>query len=123
MNKQLHQALVSHLLNNVDDTAVVELYNEYASADDYVYTSIEEIADVFATDDLTAIARMVFFGNVQSWNDRFFCLNGYGNIESFSNPTDALCPIDFKLLAAQIIENEQYDEVDFDADYYLSDDE
>ena len=64
---------------------------------------------------------MVFFGKVQSWNDRFFCLNGYGNIDGFSRLTDALCPIDFDLLAAQIIKNEQYDDVGFDADYYLSD--
>ena len=125
MNKQLHRALVSHLKNEADDTAVIGLHNEHASADDYVYTSIEDIADVFATDDptKTKIARMVYFGNVQSWNDRFFCLNGYGNIDSFSHLTDARCPIDFKLLAEQIIDNEQFGDVNFDADLYLSDDE
>lgn len=126
MNKQLHQALVSHLRDKADDTAVIELHNEHASIDDYVYTSIEDIADVFATDDdttKTKIARMVFFGNVQSWNNRFFSLNGCGNINGFNNVTDALCPIDFKLLAEQIIEHEQYDDVGFDAGYYLSDDE
>ena len=128
MNKQLHQALVSYLINEADDTAVIGLHNEYAPADDYVYTSIEDIADVFAADDptKTKIARMVYFGNVQSWNDRFFCLNGYGNIDSFSSLTNTLCPIDpidFDLLAKQIIEHEQYDDVGFDADPYLSDDE
>ena len=133
MNK-LHQALVSflraeadtlvsYLINEADDNDIVALHNEYAPADDYVYTSIEDIADVFATDDPTKIARMVFSGNVGSWNDRFFCLNGYGNIDSFSHLTDALSPIDFKLLAEQIIENEQFGDVDFDADPYLSDDE
>ena len=120
---KLHQALSAFLKNEADDTDVVELYNEYASADDYVYTSIEEIADVLATDDLTAIARMVFFGDVESWYDRYFCLDGYANIYSFGSLTDGRSPIDFDWLAAQIIENERFDDVNFDADYYLSDDE
>ena len=123
MNKQLYQALVSHLINNVADADVIALHNEHAPADDYVYDSIEEIADVIcANDDPTKIARMVFFGNVHSWNARFY-LDGYGNINSFSNITGDFSPVDFKLLAEQIIENEQYDEVDFDAGPYLSDDE
>ena len=123
MNKQLHQALVSYLRDGADDNDIVALHNEYASADDYVYTSIEDIADVFATDDPTKIARMVFYGNVESWHDRFFRLDGYGNIYSFNRLTDILCPIDFKLLAEQIIEHEQFGDVNFDADPYLSDDD
>ena len=122
---KLHEALAAFLKNVADDTAVANVHNEHASADDFIYRSIEDIADVFATDDPTntAIARMVFFGNVKSWNDRFFCLNGYGNIDGFSSLTDARCPVDFDLLAAQIIENEQFADVNFDAVAYLSDDE
>ena len=121
--KQLHQALVSFLQNKADDNTVVDLYNEYAPADDFIYRSIEEIADEFESDDPTSLARRVFFGNVESWSAQFFTLNGYGNIDGFSSLTDALCPVDFGLLAKQIIENEQYDEVDFDAGPYLSDDD
>ena len=78
---------------------------------------------MFASDDPTsvAIARMVFFGDVTSWYDRYFCLDGYANIYSFSSLTDERSPVDFKLLARQIIENEQFDAVNFDADPYLSD--
>ena len=124
MNKQLHRALVSFLRNKADDTAVANVHNEHASADDFIYRSIEDIADeVFATDDPTKIARMVFFGNVESWSDRFFYLNGYGNIDSFRSLADVRCPVDFDLLAKQIIENEQFADVNFDADPYLSDDE
>lgn len=123
MNKQLYQALVSFLRNEADDTNVIALHNEHASGNDYVYTSIEEIAENINTDDdPTKLARMVFFGNVQNWNDRYFCLNGYANIDSFHSLTADLSPIDFELLAVHIIENEQFDEVDFDADPYLSDD-
>ena len=123
MNKQLHQALVSHIINEADDTAVIGLHNEYAPADDFIYNSIEDIADVFAADGPAAIASMVFFGNVQSWNARFFCLDDYGNINGFNNVIDDLCPIDFKLLTEQIIEHERFGDVGFDADPYLSDDE
>ena len=120
---KLHQALAAFLKNKADAIAVADVHNEHASADDFIYRSIEDIADVFATDDPTKIARMVFFGDVQSWNDRFFCLNGYGNICSFGSLTDARCPVDFDLLAAQIIENEQFADVNFDADPYLSTDD
>ena len=119
---KLHEALAAFLKNEADDTAVANVHNEHAP-DDFIYRSIEDIADVFATDDPTKIARMVFFGDVQSWNDRFFCLNGYGNICSFGSLTDARCPVDFDLLAAQIIENEQFADVNFDADPYLSTDD
>ena len=121
---KLHEALAAFLKNEADDTAVANVHNEHVP-DYFIYRSIEDIADVFATDDPTntAIARMVFFGDVQSWYDRFFCLDGYGNIYSFGSLTDARCPVDFDLLAQQIIENEQFADVNFDADSYLSDDE
>ena len=124
MNKQLHKALVYFLRHKADDTNVINLHNEHASSDDYVYTSIEEIAELVATDDdPTKIARMVFFGDVKSWNDSFFCLDGYGNINSFRYAAADLSPVDLGLLAERIIEHEQFDEVDFDANPYLSDDE
>ena len=122
---KLHPALAAFLKNKADDTAIVNVYNEHASADDFIYRSIEDIAEVFATDDPTntAIARMVFFGDVQSWYDRFFFLVGYGNLYRFGSLTDARCPVDFDVLATQIIENGQFADVNFDADPYLSDDE
>ena len=124
MNKPLYQALVSHLLNNVADADVIALHNEHASDDDYVYGSIEEIAELINTgDDPAKIASLVYFGNVPSWNANFFCLNEYGNIDGFNSPADEFSPVDFKLLAEQIIEKEQFDKVGFDAEPYLSDDE
>ena len=125
MNKPLHQALVSHLLNNVADAdVIVELHNEHAPADAFIYNSIEDIAELINTDDDAAkIASMVFFGNVPSWNARFFCLNDCENIDGFNSLTDDLSPVDYELLAAQIIASEQFDDVGFDADFYLSDDE
>ena len=119
---KLHQALAAFLKNKAEDTDIVALHNEHAP-DSYIYNSIEDIADVIATDDPTAIARMVHFGDVESWYARFFCLDGYGNIYSFGSLTDARCPVDFDWLAAKIIEEGQFDDVNFDAGPYLSDDE
>ena len=119
---KLHQALAAFLKNDADDNDVINVHNEHAP-DSYIYNSIEDIADVIATDDPTSLARMVFFGDVESWHDRYFSLDGYGNIYSFRSLTDARCPVDFKLLAEQIIEAGQYDGVNFDADPYLADDE
>ena len=124
MNEQLHHALVSFLRNEADDTNIINLHNEHAPGDDYVYTCIEDIAELVATDsDPTRLARMVYFGNVQSWDDNYFCLNGYANIDSFNSLTADLSPIDFESLADAIIEHGQFAEVNFDADLYLSDDE
>ena len=124
MNEQLHHALATFLREEVDDTTIIALHNEHAPGDDYVYTCIEDIAELVATDsDPTRLARMVYFGNVQSWDDNYFCLNGYANIDSFDSLTDDLSPVDFGMLADVIIENEQFDEVNFDAAPYLSDDE
>ena len=124
MSKQLHKALVSFLINKADETDVIALHNEHTNSDDWVYTSIEEIADMFdTTDDPTRIARMVYYGDVQSWNGGYFCLDGYGNICSFYSLTATQSPVDFAVLADAIIENEQFDEVGFDTSLYLSDDE
>lgn len=119
---KLHQALVSFLKNKADDNDVVNVHNEHAF-DSYIYKSIEDIADVVATDDPTTLARMVFFGDVESWYARFFALDGYANIYSFGSLTDRRCPIDFDWLAAKIIDNEQFTDVNFDPYPYLSEDE
>ena len=122
---KLHQALAAFLKNDADDNDVINVHNEHNehASNSYIYNSIEDIADVIATDDPTSLARMVFFGDVESWHDRYFSLDGYGNIYSFRSLTDARCPVDFKLLAEQIIEAGQYDGVNFDADPYLAEDE
>lgn len=102
---KLHEALAAFLRDKADDTAVVELHNEHAP-DAFIYRSIEDIADRGES------------------HDRFFCWNGYGNLyDGFSSLTATRSPVDFDLLAEQIIENDQFADVNFDADFYLSDDE
>ena len=68
MNKQLHEALVSHLLNKADDTDVPNAHNEHASAADNVHTGVEYFGNaVHTTDEPTKISDVVFFGIVKGW--------------------------------------------------------
>ena len=64
MNKQLHQALVSALINEADDTAAAEPRKEHAPrAGDVVYTQ-----DVLhSTEEPKKINDVVFFGVVKGW--------------------------------------------------------
>lgn len=84
-------------LNDFSFGALVALWNELASENGYeqIYDSIEDFADVNETEGV-ALARMVFFGEIQSWRDHVY-LNGYGNLESCSNVENS--PIDLETLA------------------------
>ena len=63
MNKQLHQALVSALINEADDTAAAEPHKEHAPrAGDVVYTQ-----DELHSEEPKKITDVVFFGIVKGW--------------------------------------------------------
>ena len=66
MNKQLHQALVSALIDEADDTAAAEprTRKEHAPrAGDVVYTHDE----LHSTEEPEKITDVVFFGIVKGW--------------------------------------------------------
>ena len=64
MNKQLHQALVSALINEADDTAAAEPHKEHAPrAGDVVYTQDE----LHSAEEPKKITDVVFFGIVKGW--------------------------------------------------------
>ena len=64
MNKQLHQALVSALINEADDTAAAEPRKEHAPrAGDVVYTH----DGLHSTEEPQKITDVVFFGIVKGW--------------------------------------------------------
>ena len=65
-----------------DYQTLKQLWNEYVSETgdgEQIFESIEELADLGF--EPLALARMVFFGNLQNWGDNVY-FNGYGNIES-----------------------------------------
>ena len=64
MSKQLHQALVSALINEADDTAAAEPHKEHAPrAGDVVYTH----DGLHSTEEPKKITDVVFFGIVKGW--------------------------------------------------------
>lgn len=96
------------LKNNTPLEKLVWVWNEYTDnvrSDDWVFESLEDIADIL-NDDPVAFAQRVYFGDVQSWNDKYFCFNGYANIVSFNYGTDKNCPIDFDQLAEWLVADE-----------------
>lgn len=76
---------------------LVALWNEYASEnnmDDYIYDSVEDVAEVTGMEGVE-LARAVFFRNVKSWNYPVI-FNGYANLETLDNDNS---PIDIGVLA------------------------
>lgn len=90
MNKQL----LNYLENLEDNFAeLVLLWNQYAvevSPEDYIWDCMEDYANEMGADGLE-LARMVYFGEVSSWDDRVY-INAYGNFvtcfDIFSSPID-----------------------------------
>lgn len=77
---------------------LVILWNEYAverEPETYIWGSIEDYANEIGADG-TELARMVFFGEVSSWNDRVY-VNAYGNFVTCDSISSS--PIDFDILA------------------------
>ena len=106
------KSIIEHLKNNVSDDVIFSIWNEFASADDYLYNSIEEIAEIT---QCTAyeLARKVYFGNITRWDANYFFLNGYANIESLYYLTDNNSPVDFSLIAEWLQENDRLEDVDY----------
>lgn len=62
---------------------ILENYSDREYHNLIVFQDLEELLQCCDNDPLE-VARMVYFGNIQFWNDDFFRINGYGNIESLS---------------------------------------
>ena len=81
-------------LSDMDFADLAYFWNEYTSENgsEQIYDSIEEFSANFETEG-AELARMVFFGNIQNWNDMVY-LNGYGNFESCWNVENSPICID-----------------------------
>lgn len=80
---------------SLDD--LIALWNEYASEnsmDDYIFDSVEDVADITGMEGVE-LARAVFYGDVKSWNYPVF-FNGYANLVTLDNDNS---PIDIGVLA------------------------
>ena len=91
------------LWDELDDSTKISIRNEYCvdcNSDEEIFPFDESFfEDLFSGAKAIDVARAVFFGNIQSWNDEYIKFNGYGNLESMST----------------------YDAVKDTEDYYLND--
>ena len=91
------------LWDELDDSTKISIRNEYCvdcNSDEEIFPFDESFfEDFFSGAKAIDVARAVFFGNIQSWNDEYIKFNGYGNLESMST----------------------YDAVKDTEDYYLND--
>jgi hypothetical protein len=54
-----------------------------------LYSFDDDFFDTYFSNPMEA-ARATFFGDIKSWGDDYIMFNGYGNLESTSNPSDVI---------------------------------
>jgi hypothetical protein len=77
---------ITEALENLDDNELLSLWNEYQSeisGESQVYDFDDEFFEGYFSDPQEC-GRAVFFGKINSWNDKYIQFNGYGNLESSS---------------------------------------
>ena len=75
--------------NDLDRRTKIAIYNEYCSEHgdgDNVFEYFDEdfFKVFFDGENPMDVARAVYFGNIQSWEDEYIRFNAYGNLETFS---------------------------------------
>lgn len=60
------------------------ILDNYSNREYHNLLVFEDLDDMLQGYEPTKVARMVFFGNIQNFNDDYFRFNGYGNIESLN---------------------------------------
>ena len=74
--------------DELEDSTKISIRNAYClehNADEEIFPFDEGFFELcFSASEPIEIARAVFFGNIQSWNDEYIKFNGYGNLESMS---------------------------------------
>lgn len=97
-------------LSTLNFDRLVWIWNECATenGEPFIEDSVESLAENSFIEGID-LARMVFFGNLRSWNDRTY-INGLGNLESCWDLKSS--PIDITYLAEWLKEKEHevYDE-------------
>ena len=74
--------------DELDDSTKISIRNKHCcehNCDEEIFSFDEEFFDMFfSASTAIEVARAVYFGNIQSWNDEYIKFNGYGNLESMS---------------------------------------
>lgn len=101
------QEQIKEYLENLDDSDLLSIYNEYVSEtyDNDIYT-MDEFDEICGSMNPSDLACKIFYGKFNP-NDEYFIFNGYENLESSDDLADF---IDFDYLADYCIRNDE----DFD---------
>lgn len=105
---------VKEYLDCLDDSELVNVNNEYCqnhNMDDEIYINDEDFFNTFFEGKVLEAVRAVSFGEY-NYSHEYVVFNGYGNLESFNNPTDR---VDIESIAEDILENpENYNGIELE---------
>jgi len=106
---------VQEYLNNLDDSEIVRIHNEYCqscnNSDDEIYNNDEDFFNTFFDGKVLEAVRAVSFGEY-NYSDEYVVFNGYANLESFNNPSSH---VDIDSIANDILENpENYYDIELE---------
>ena len=76
---------ITELLEGMNDSELFTLWNDYCQEANNSDAMVFEFDDQFFEDyfsDPQEAARATFFGDINSWSDKYIMFNGYGNLES-----------------------------------------
>lgn len=101
-------SIIGHLVS-LQDEDQVRLWNEFHFHDGYIINYISSVDDFILEARNNGVDFIDdFFLNKQ---DKFFIVNEYGRIYSFSDLSDDHCPFDLDQLAKDIFEEIEYGNV------------
>ena len=90
----LYFALQDDIVGRLEDcpnNALVNVYNEYADANNYekIYDRADFFEIMLGCEHPEAVANMVFYGDYRP-NDKWAMFDGYGNIKTTNYPEDEM---------------------------------
>lgn len=75
---------ITEILESTPDSELKDLWNDYQAeiiGEGQIYDFDDEFFENFFSNPAEA-ARVVYFGEISSWNAKYVCFNGAGNIEA-----------------------------------------
>lgn len=85
---------IKTILNDMHDDELVEIHNRYCEAncdyDDQIYNNDDAILNDVMGECTFAEAACKLFYSDYNYNDNYFWLDGYGNLESSNDPKDII---------------------------------
>lgn len=116
-DEKLKEMLINQM-NEMDEEDVLYIWNDYAydcRPDDVIYENEEDVLNDLFSRPSDAI-RAINYGDYH-FNDPWFYFNGYGNIQSvYSLIDDENSIVCLDELAEWLIEDERYENYDFEID-------